>query len=286
MPLDELEQKIVNLQNQIDNLEAKINKDNFSNTILLNKELVAGNYNSGSDGVKIKPDGVVEMNEDVKIGDVAGEQGIFYDKSAGILEAGGEAIATIISNSKIWYDKFVFLGSYGDGLTETPGAGTITRGLVITTMVSDGNLCSLISSNPGSHQNFECLITAKLLAITAQDIFLGVGDQYNPADTILTDHHAAFIIENGTLYASVADGTTQTLSSVITGITLTNYNKYKIIHTAGTDTKFYINDVLKATLTTNLPSSTSSVIAMSINGSAKTIYIINNYTFLRNITDL
>jgi len=64
-----------------------------------------------------------------------------------------------------------------------------------------------------------------------------------------------FKISNGTLYSlHIKDGTEYTTE--ITGITLTNWNTYKVSYTSGTNIKFYVNDVLKVTATTNLPVAT------------------------------
>jgi len=69
-----------------------------------------------------------------------------------------------------------------------------------------------------------------------------------------TAHHFGWKIINAALYASNADGTTQTITD--TGVTLPSAEqrtRLKIVFTPGTDCKFYVNDILKATHTTNLP---------------------------------
>lgn len=100
--------------------------------------------------------------------------------------------------------------------------------------------------------------------ITARDDFFGMGnlEGANGSDNFdiqenstLVRRHIAFLFEDGTVYASVADGTTQTKSSALAGFTYngSTVNKYAIVYTAGVSAKFYVNGVLKATLTTNLP---------------------------------
>lgn len=67
---------------------------------------------------------------------------------------------------------------------------------------------------------------------------------------------ACFTIDtSGNLYGHTSNGTSQTNSSAITGVTLTNNNTYRIEVNDGVDVKFYVNGVLKATNTTNLPNS-------------------------------
>ncbi len=83
-----------------------------------------------------------------------------------------------------------------------------------------------------------------------------------------TDHHAAFIATStGTkLYASVADGSTQNTEE-ITGITLTDYHNWKVVK-SGSNVLFYIDGVLKKTLTTNLPTDTTVTLGVARAGGA------------------
>lgn len=70
-----------------------------------------------------------------------------------------------------------------------------------------------------------------------------------------------FILNGSTLYAHNSNGTA-TYTDITSGVTVTNWNVYEIIFTPGVDAKFYINGTLKATHTTNLPSSGSGKIAI------------------------
>lgn len=63
------------------------------------------------------------------------------------------------------------------------------------------------------------------------------------------------------MYAQNANGTTATSTDVSSGITFTNWNTYEIVFNPGTDIKFYINGILKATHTTNLPTTGTQVLA-------------------------
>jgi len=67
---------------------------------------------------------------------------------------------------------------------------------------------------------------------------------------------ACFTIDtSGNLYGHTCSGTAMTNSSAITGVTLTNNNTYRIEVDDGVEVRFYVNGVLKATNTTNLPNS-------------------------------
>lgn len=108
-----------------------------------------------------------------------------------------------------------------------------------------------------STSSFDWSNTIALGQTTNQDVFFGFVDQGiaagPPANATFTTDHAAFMVDDGILYASVADGTTQNRTDVSTGITLTNYNNYRIIWTAATSAVFQINGSTVATLSTNIP---------------------------------
>lgn len=103
---------------------------------------------------------------------------------------------------------------------------------------------------------------------------LGVGfadttDIY--ASNSANGNSARFIFSSGTLYAVTGTGAANTNTDISSGITSTNWNVFEIVCNPGTDVKFYVNGTLKATHTTNLP---TSVIPLSIGYSAAaTTYI-------------
>lgn len=110
-------------------------------------------------------------------------------------------------------------------------------------------------------KNLEILIYARTTETTNQDIFFGFyGDTMAavPADATDTTKHIGFFIQDGTLKASAADGTTQDGPTTIAGVTLTDWNVYRIVFTSGTDAKFYVNETLEATLNSNLPAASGN----------------------------
>jgi hypothetical protein len=75
-----------------------------------------------------------------------------------------------------------------------------------------------------------------------------------------TSDDAAFTIDtSGNLYAHTADAGVGHTNTAITGITLTNWNTYRIEFDPGVDVKFYINGTLEATNTTNLPNGATAI---------------------------
>jgi len=109
--------------------------------------------------------------------------------------------------------------------------------------------------------DLEITFTAEIDVLTNQDIFFGFYSGVPaaiPANATDTTRHAGFYIADGTIYASQANNTTQEKTDISAGLTLTNQNVYKIVFTAGSDTKFYINGTLKATLSTDQPTGIST----------------------------
>ena len=73
-------------------------------------------------------------------------------------------------------------------------------------------------------------------------------------DPPIIDHVFGWKILNADLYAENDDGTTQTITDTGVNITsTTQFTRLKMVFTPGTNIKFYVNDVLKVTHTTNLP---------------------------------
>lgn len=119
---------------------------------------------------------------------------------------------------------------------------------------------------------------------SGDEIFMGFhSGSAVPTSVNDTSHHIGFFIDSsGNVQASVADGTTQTKSSALTGFTLAASNTYSFVHTKGTDVKFYINGVLKATLTTNIPVNTSSFYIKFAAGGSGSVYVTQPTVMLKN----
>jgi len=198
---------------------------------------------------------------------------------------------------------FLFIGSKDDGLTESIDTnGTITRNFMTTIIVGSGNTAGtkLWSAKFGGTEYdwdnkytfyFSAIQTTKGADNRTGAGFWGLSDDTNtPPDSESTPtgawivRHAGFIrshkANSGEYYvfASNADGSTQTKTDVSAGATFTNWNNFKIdfINTTGT-IKYYINDVLVATHTTNIP--TGDVTRIQFGGDTPyyTDTIQNNY---------
>jgi len=100
------------------------------------------------------------------------------------------------------------------------------------------------------------------------------GVHYPVADTgAMTEDHMGFLYYEIagvlTLTFSTADGTTQNQSSAVSGITITNYNRYRIERVGSTIT-FYINGASVGTSISNLPDDTTNAIVFMGVGNAST----------------
>jgi len=72
-----------------------------------------------------------------------------------------------------------------------------------------------------------------------------------------TSRKVCFASDGATLYAVTADNATNNNTDISAGITITNWNTYKIVWTPGTNALFYVNGALLATETANIPSGTT-----------------------------
>jgi len=79
-----------------------------------------------------------------------------------------------------------------------------------------------------------------------------INDQTDPPGD--NDYQVGFIIRDSVVYGHCGNGTANTETT--TGVTLdqdVQRTRLKLIFNPGTDCKFYVDDVLKCTITTNLP---------------------------------
>jgi len=187
------------------------------------------------------------------------------------------------------YKKLNFRGASNDGLTELASSATITRNEMTTKLDTsavgdnDGE-AHLYSGVFGSNDftdagnldwNEDFDITFRLsfddtddgggdkrgyfFGIT--DIGVATGAGNSPAYKVMNDDRFAAIgfkyTADQKFWVFNDSGSAETETEV-TGETPKNFNTLRIVYRAGTDVKFYINDVLEATHTTNLPSGTST----------------------------
>ena len=221
------------------------------------------------------------------------------------------ASATVQGRAENLFKQIVFLGSYLDGLTETAGTGSITRNLLSTYFNSGStnsggpamggdsvgrvNLTTSASWDTDMEINCTVSVTTNTSANTDGNAGWGMGDFVVPQSdshvmTPYTGFRFYYDIDNAVLYASNTNAPNETRTDVSGGITITNMNNYRIVYDAGTSCKFYINDVLVATHTTNLPTGSNDFgsinyrIRVGDSGSTTNYMLINNnYQMIINI---
>lgn len=187
-----------------------------------------------------------------------------------------------ISGSKI---EKQFIGNWKDGLTEVTANCAIDRNPIGTRIHQDtaagGHWKFHTSGGIGiknldgdgitfaDYHLFRCLWACKT-GLADSGAFWGTSFFWgllhddtikqaigtNGTDFNTTQHrrHAGFFVARDTkLYASCGNGTGRTMTE-ITGITVTNNNDY-IIKRGASNVQFYVNNVLKATISSNMPES-------------------------------
>lgn len=111
------------------------------------------------------------------------------------------------------------------------------------------------------------------LCITGANIYTTQSDTTNGL--------VRFILNGSTLYAHNSNGTA-TSTDISSGLTFTNYNIYEIVFTPGTDIKYYVNGTLKATHTTNLPTTGTQILAYGVDTNGREIYTFPPIVSIQN----
>lgn len=161
-----------------------------------------------------------------------------------------------VSNEKFKFNQFK-LETYFESIDALTQSATGTASIALSlasVLLSSGATINSVAKLTGEAwtegdavvylKNPKFIIIAKTLVTTDQNIYMVAGS--------FDLDGFGFKIVDGLLYAlHLKDGSEYTTQ--ITGITLTNFNRYKAIYTSGSKIEFYVDDVLKATHTTNLP---------------------------------
>lgn len=85
---------------------------------------------------------------------------------------------------------------------------------------------------------------------TDQLLYFAIGNTQNITDT----KYIGFKIVNGDIYAGLCDGSSETLVDTTINITAETSHDFEVVWEAGVSAKFYVDGVLRATISTDLPS--------------------------------
>jgi hypothetical protein len=201
------------------------------------------------------------------------------------------------SNPTDIFSKFLDIVHWNsiDGFTQGGTGGTVAIDDAILLISSSNiiNTTQYINSKDNYHNICE---VGKLLTVEWQLADLSHVDTYEiylhfTNSTVfppsLTTHHFGFSFFGSAsgFYATVGDGTTETkvdITSFISGGYLPaafQRTRLKAVCNRGTDVKFYVNDVLAATITTNLPNTAS----LGFNMGIKTLSGVQRYFSINRI---
>lgn len=165
-----------------------------------------------------------------------------------------------VTVSKLNRDKFyleMFFESIDGYIYEFDPDGAISATLCLLVIKAGPTIDSRAGVGAGGlvgcvwAKNPSFQIFLRLPLATSQNAYFGMGGS-QVMDSPPVEDFAGFYIENGTLYAQNSNDGNIT-STEITGIDITENHAYRIATDYGTDIKFYVDDVLKATHSTNLP---------------------------------
>lgn len=205
--------------------------------------------------------------QDIKVGGISGTFGaVFYTK---------QYVYTAFESADGWTNGANLNVQLGGSAIQT--SNTINTKKNINDEIMGGGGVYFTTKNPGFQCGLECDAT------TQQIIYFGAGDLHIGDDT---ETGFGFKIVNGTLYAlhTVSPGfgnPAVEYTTEITGITLTDSNEYKAIYTSNTKIEFYVNNVLKATHTTNLLTSNNDNSPTLMSFSIKNTEAVNKVIYLR-----
>jgi hypothetical protein len=200
---------------------------------------------------------VVEEHNEDEASHLETGQSLQSHKASEIIDHLAESIV-IDKFEKNFYNKQSIVGALQslDNFTFSGySCNAYLSGVQLTTNTTLNNLAELYAK---ANTDFDCQfdnnpileIAAKVWGQGTYEAYFGLGDRSGSYDECF----AGFKVVSGTLYARTYSTTSgdETLTE-IAGITVTNFNYYRVEYTEGVNCKFYVNGVLSATITTDLP---------------------------------
>jgi len=157
-----------------------------------------------------------------------------------------------------WVASSADVGFFSDSMR-------ISSGGAARCWIDDKLTAPLVPSGAELRYNSSKVMVMDYFAVlpnSSVDTMIGFCDQ--PTSLTITYNQTAqeavsFTTNNANLYAHICTGTTATTTQ-ITGITISDAHNYRIVMDLTADTAyFYVDGILKQTLTTNFPTSSSSV---------------------------
>ncbi len=188
-------------------------------------------------------------------------------------------LARSVYRDKLIFNRFQFDEFFNtlDSWQKSSGVTLIGIGEVeFVTAATTSNRRNLYTNPGDSNQEgganvndpiFETRV--KIAQTTNQEIYILHGDPDVPKGW-------GFKIANGTLSSCYYDDTSTEQLTTISGITLTDWNIYRVEFVDGVSVKFYVNGVLKVTVTDDIDNASGTYMWYSIKttaNAAKTMYV-------------
>ncbi len=200
---------------------------------------------------------LIQAHDDDSNAHLDAGQSLLSHKASAIIDH----VARSVYRDKLAFDRFQFETYFEsiDGFTKTGGVALEEVALVSlnTTAILNNEQriyagaidANELGAKPANSPFW--LTRVKFVSTTTQLAYIMSGDYGIPVGW-------GFKIVNGSLYAWYIDSGDSEVTTEITGVTLTNWNTYKLEFESGASIKFYVNGVLKVTATTNLPTGAAS----------------------------
>lgn len=235
----------------LDHLDYSVSSDKISANQIIGKHFVT-DYNVGAsvDGIEFDKNAISAWYQ--------GARNVYIPRT------GSPTFSGNVNAGYLTLTKFVLMSYFEslDGFYQDVGGGEANAHIGGAEMITSGSAYDpvIVAVQPsGAHYlNFaKNPLFQTLFAVestTSQKVYLTVGE-----GSSATAKYFGFKIIHGVLSAINRNGSTETATQ-INGITLTNWNLFKAVMTSASKIEFYVNNVLVATHTTNLPTGTSSFI--------------------------
>jgi hypothetical protein len=214
------------------------------------------NFKTGQSGWKLDPNGEVELGNGVFRGSINIPN---ITSPLFSVDVNGNVIANSLRRKDFhWFTLFESLDGYSSSIT----GGSIVSPATLTTGAINNDVVELTKSilaSTASQFSWDKKRSVKALVsfgtdITDQHVFFGIGQL--PVSSSLRS--LCFHIYGNTIDVESANGTNTSVTGLASTISGNGIYVFEIVFTPGVSAKFYIDNVLVETITTDLPSGATS----------------------------
>ena len=218
------------------------------------------NFKTGSTGWQLKPNGDAEFGNGTFRGAIAGSTINIPDAASPLfsVDSLGNVVAESLRRKDFhWFTFFESIDGFQDASTGT-GAPTVDyNGLNLSTGATSGSECYLIKGTTtlklftwSKSRSIKTVVTS-LNTANSPEIFVTTG-----CINTATDNHFGFQIIGADLYGHNGNGSIASQTNLTDRFSSGVPRTLEAIFDPGVDIKYYVDGVLRATVTTNLPTGT------------------------------